>query len=124
MRSSRPPVPGDCRKERPTSYCLMKRSRMMMRAFAENLIGRALTAFAFMIVLSGVVNAQLLKKGDYGVGVTVAIYQFDDARSKQFPQVNKLNQTASTPEEEIDAIKRGFGAEDVKLRYVRSIGLG
>jgi TonB family protein len=97
---------------------------MMMRAFAENLTGRALPAFAFMIAMSGVVNAQLLKKSDYGVGVTVAVYQFDDARSKQFPQVNKLNQTASTPEEEIDAIKRSFGAEDVKLRYVRSIGLG
>ncbi|MBO0725811.1 MAG: TonB family protein [Blastocatellia bacterium] len=95
----------------------------MMRALAESLIGRALPALAFMIVLSGAVHAQLLKKGDYGVGVTVAVYQFDDARSKQFTEVNKLNQTASTPEEEMDAIKRAFGVEDLKFRYVRSIGL-
>jgi TonB family protein len=76
-----------------------------------------------MIVLSGAVHAQLLKKGDYGVGVTVAVYQFDDARSKEFAEVNKLNQTASTPEEEMDVIKRNFGAEEIKFRYVRSIGL-
>jgi TonB family protein len=96
---------------------------MMMRALAESLIGRALSAFAFMIILSGAVHAQLLKKNDYGVGVTVAVYQFDDARSKQFAEVNKLNQTASTPEEEMDSIKRNFGAEELKFRYVRSIGL-
>src|SRR5262249_23629434 len=102
----------------------MRRSRMKMkRALIERLIGGALPALAFMIVLSGGAHAQLLKKNDYGVGVTVAIYQFDDARSKQFAEVSKLNQTASTPEEEMDAITRGFGAEEVKFRYVRSIGL-
>jgi TonB family protein len=96
---------------------------MMMRALSETLIGRALPALAFMVVLSGAAQAQLLKKSDYGVGVTVAVYQFDDTRSKQFAEVNKLNQTASTPEEEMDVIKRSFGAEEVKFRYVRSIGL-
>jgi len=96
---------------------------MKMKTSIESLIGRALPALAFMIVLSGGVHAQLLKKSDYGVGVTVAIYQFDDTRSKEFPQVNKLNQTASTPEEEMDVITRSFGAEEVKFRYVRSIGL-
>ena len=94
-----------------------------MRALAESLIERALPALAFMIVLSGAVHAQLLKKNDYGVGVSVAVYQFDDARSKQFAEVNKLNQTASTPEEEMDLIKRNFGVEEIKFRYVRSIGL-
>jgi len=94
-----------------------------MRALAESLIGRALPALAFTIVLSGAVHAQLLKKGDYGVGVTVAVYQFDDTRSKQFDEVLKLNQTASTPDEEMDVITKSFGAEEVKFRYVRSIGL-
>ena len=94
-----------------------------MRALVESLIGRALPALAFMTVLSGAIHAQLLKKSDYGVGVTVAIYQYDDTRSKQFTEVNKLNQTASTPEEEMDAIRRAFGVEDLKFRYVRSIGL-
>jgi len=95
----------------------------MMKALAKSLIGGALPALAFTIVLSCAVHAQLLKKSDYGVGVTVAVYQFDDARSKQFAEVNKLNQTASTPEEEMDVIKRNYGAEEVKFRYVRSIGL-
>jgi TonB family protein len=68
-------------------------------------------------------NAQLLKKNDYGVGVTVAIYQFDDARSKQFTQVNTLKVTANTPEEEIEYITRNFGVEDLKVRHVRTVGL-
>lgn len=94
-----------------------------MRASVENLIGRALPALAFLLVLAGGADAQLLKKGDYGVGVTVAIYQFDDTRSKKIDEINKLNQTASTPEEEMDAITRSFGVEELKFRYVRSIGL-
>src|SRR5215813_13249674 len=106
----------------PTGYCWTRRSRIM-RALAESLIERALPALAFMIVLSGAVHAQLLKKNDYGVGVSVAVYQFDDTRSKQFAEVNKLNTTASTPEEEMDLIKRNFGVEELKFRYVRSIGL-
>jgi TonB family protein len=95
----------------------------MMRSVIESLIRRAVPALAFMIVLSGAVHAQLLKKSDYGVGVTVAVYQFDDTRSKMFAEVNKLNQTASTPEEEMEVITRSFGVEELKFRYVRSIGL-
>lgn len=74
-------------------------------------------------LLSVSAKAQLLKQNDYGVGVTVAIYQFDDARSKQFSQVNTLKVTANTPEEEIEYIQRNFGAEDLKVRHVRTIGL-
>lgn len=95
----------------------------MTKTLIESLIRRALPALAVVIVSSGAVHAQLLKNSDYGVGVTVAIYQFDDVKSKQFPLVSKLNQTASTPEEEIEIITRSFGAEEVKFRYVRSIGL-
>ncbi|MGE0127827.1 MAG: TonB family protein [Blastocatellales bacterium] len=85
--------------------------------------GYALITISLLLSLSASARAQLLKKSDYGVGVTVAVYQFDDIKSKQFPLVSKLNQTASTPEEEIELITRGFGAEEVKFRYVRSIGL-
>lgn len=76
-----------------------------------------------LAALAGDARAQLLRKNDYGVGVTVAIYQFDDQRSKEFPQVNALKQTVSTPEEEIDYITRNFGAEDLKIRHIRTIGL-
>jgi TonB family protein len=108
---------------RPAAPAQTYRSAPTLILYLLSLIGRALPALAIMIVLSGVVQAQLLKKSDYGVGVTVAVYQFDDTRSKKFDEVNKLNQTASTPEEEMDAIRRSFGAEDVKFRYVRSVGL-
>src|ERR1051326_2693232 len=82
-----------------------------------------LSIAAILASLSVTADAQLLKKNDYGVGVTVAIYQFDDARSKQFTQVNTLKVTANTPEEEIEYITRNFGVEDLKVRHVRTVGL-
>jgi TonB family protein len=78
-----------------------------------------------MVVVAGSLSAhaQLLRKGDYGAGVTVAIYQFDDVRSKPFPRVNTLKVTANTPEEEVEYINKHFGVEDLKVRHIRSIGL-
>ena len=84
---------------------------------------RFLLSLALLVLTAAGANAQLLRKGDYGVGVTIAIYQFDDARSKEFQQVNALKQTVSTPEEEIALITRNFGVEDLKIRFVRTIGL-
>jgi TonB family protein len=94
---------------------------MMMRI--EDFVYRGGMAVLVLMVFSIAVNAQLLRKNDYGVGVTVAIYQFDDTRSKKFTQVNTLRQTVSTPEEEIDYITRNFGVEELKVRHIRTIGL-
>jgi TonB family protein len=80
-------------------------------------------AVLVLLVFSVAAEAQLLRKNDYGVGVTVAIYQFDDTRSKKFTQVNTLKQTVSTPEEEVDYITRNFGVEELKVRHIRTIGL-
>jgi len=68
-------------------------------------------------------QAQLLKKSDYGAGLTIAFYQFDESRSKQFGEVTALKQTAATADEEIDYMTRTFGLEEMKLRHLRSIGL-
>lgn len=68
-------------------------------------------------------SGQLLKKSDYGAGLTVAFYQFDEARSKQIAEITSLRQTASSAEEEIDYVSRTYGVEDMKLRHLRSIGL-
>ncbi len=97
-----------------------------MKIKTENFCSALLTFFllsSICCLVSVSANAQLLKQNDYGVGVTVAIYQFDDARSKQFAQVNTLKVTANSPEEEIEYIQRNFGAEDLKVRHVRTIGL-
>jgi TonB family protein len=94
---------------------------MMMRI--EDFIYRGGMAVLVLVIFSVAVNAQLLRKNDYGVGVTVAIYQFDDTRSKKFTQVNTLQQTVSTPEEEIDYITRNYGTEELKVRHIRTIGL-
>ncbi len=89
----------------------------------EKALRNSIIAVAIAVTFSITTHAQLLRKNDYGVGVTVAIYQFDDARSKKFSQVNALKSTLSTPEEEIDYITRNFGAEDLKVRHIRTIGL-
>ncbi len=82
------------------------------------------SAIAMIVAASApYAQAQLLRKNDYGVGMTIAIYQFDDTRSKDFSKVNTLKITASTPEEEIDYITRNYGAEGLKVRHVRTIGL-
>lgn len=74
-------------------------------------------------LLAGSAQAQLLKQNDYGIGVTIALYQYDDAKSKEFPLVNQLKQTSSTAEEEMDYLTRNFGIEEIKLRHVRTVGL-
>lgn len=94
---------------------------MMMRI--DGFIYRGGLAVIVLMIFSVAVNAQLLRKNDYGVGVTVAIYQFNDASSKKFTQVNTLKQTVSTPEEEVDYITRNFGVEELKVRHIRTIGL-
>lgn len=97
--------------------------RLPLRLCGEKVLLNSLFAFLLALIFITPAQAQLLKKSDYGVGVTIAIYQFDDARSKEFPSPATLKITASTPEEEIDHLTRNFGAEEVKLRHVRTIGL-
>lgn len=99
----------------------------MMRPYTmkkiEGIFYRGGMAVLVLLVFSAAANAQLLRKNDYGVGVTVAIYQFDDTRSQKFTQVNTLKETVSTPQEEADYITRNFGVEDLKVRHIRTIGL-
>jgi TonB family protein len=66
---------------------------------------------------------QVARTGDYGVNLNIAIYQHDDARSKQIDALTKLNQTVSSAEEEIELITRTYGIEELKLRHLRSVGL-
>ncbi len=67
--------------------------------------------------------AQAARRTEYGANLNVAIYQFDDTRSKETRDVMSLRQTASSAEEEMDYLTRNFGLEDVRLRHVRSVGL-
>ncbi len=90
---------------------------------AATLLLRALFALLVAFVSAQPARAQLLRKSDYGVGMTVAVYQYDDARSKELAPVNTLKVTANSPEEETEYITKTFGLEGVKFRYVRSIGL-
>jgi TonB family protein len=95
----------------------------MKKTGIENALRGAIMVAVVTLTFSITASAQLLRKNDYGTGMTVAIYQFDDARSKQFSQINTLKQTVSTAEEEIEYINRNFGTEELKIRHVRTIGL-
>ncbi|MFN7944642.1 MAG: energy transducer TonB [Blastocatellia bacterium] len=67
--------------------------------------------------------AQSSKRTEYGANLTVAIYQFDDTRSKAVSDVTTLKQTVNTADEEAEYITRTYGVEDLKPRHVRSVGL-
>ena len=86
-------------------------------------ISTLLLPLLLLLIITGEARAQLLKQGELGVGVTIAIYQYDDQQSKPFPLVSSLKATATTPEEEIELLGRNLGAQEVKLRYVKSVGL-
>lgn len=67
--------------------------------------------------------AQASRRAEYGANLTVAIYQFDDQRSRKTDEVITLRQTVSTPEEEIEAVSRTYGIEEMKVRHIRAVGL-
>ncbi len=67
--------------------------------------------------------AQSSKRIEYGANLTIALYQFDDVRSKKSNEVTMLKQTVSTPQDEIEYINRTYGIEDLKARHVRAVGL-
>lgn len=82
------------------------------------------TLSLFAILLLAITSwAQASRRAEYGVNLNLAIYQFDDARSKETRAVMPLKLTASSADEEIDYLVRSFGLEDVKLRHVRAVGL-
>jgi TonB family protein len=83
----------------------------------------AVLALASLVGVAAGVAAQATRRNEYGVNLTFAIYQYDDARSKEIRDVNVLKQTVSTAEEEIGFITRNYGVEDMKARHVRSVGL-
>jgi TonB family protein len=81
-----------------------------------------LSALALLLASAGAA-AQASRRAEYGVNLTFAVYQYDDARSKEIRDVTVLKQTVSTAEEEIGFITRTYGVEDMKARHVRSVGL-
>ncbi len=84
---------------------------------------RALTTLLLASTIPSTGYAQAAKRAEYGANLTVAVYQYDDARSKQFSEVVRLKQTVSSAEEEIDLITRTYGVEELKVRHIRSVGL-
>jgi hypothetical protein len=74
-------------------------------------------------VLSSAIFAQAARRAEYGANLNLAVYQFNDAISKETREIMPMKQTATSAEEEIEYLTRNFGLDDVKLRHVRAVGL-
>ncbi|HZS45357.1 MAG TPA: energy transducer TonB [Blastocatellia bacterium] len=61
--------------------------------------------------------------GDYGVGLTFAVYGYDEGKSQTFQDQIHLSTTFDTPEKEMSFIRDRYGAEEMALRRVKTIGL-
>jgi TonB family protein len=62
-------------------------------------------------------------RGEYGVNLTVAIFQYDPQRSAAIEEVTHLSGTYSTAEEELGYIKDKQKLDDMAVRHVRAVGL-
>lgn len=83
----------------------------------------AAALWSALMIIAVIVGAQATRRTEYGVNLTYAIYQYDDARSKEIRDVTVLKQTVSSAEEEISFITRTYGVEGMKVRHVRAVGL-
>lgn len=93
-----------------------------MKAKTKALTSGLSLAMALLLMAAGVA-AQATRRAEMGVNLTFAVYQYDDARSRDLPDTVVLKQTTSSAEEEISYISRTYGVEDMKARHVRSVGL-
>lgn len=59
----------------------------------------------------------------YGVNLTLALYQYDETRSRQIEAETRLPQTFDSAAAELDFLKRTYNLEDLLMRHVRSVGL-
>jgi TonB family protein len=94
-----------------------------MKIVIREQLMKASLALATLTLLAATIQAQASKRTEYGANLTVALYQFDDARSKKINDVTTLKQTVNTADEEVEFITRTYGLEELKPRHVRSVGL-
>jgi TonB family protein len=59
----------------------------------------------------------------FGVNFTVALYQYDEVKSKAIDPEIRMAQTFETAEAEGGFLQRTYGLEDIKVRHMRSVGL-
>lgn len=84
---------------------------------------RLLLICCALLIGSATVPAQSSKRTEYGANLTIALYQFDDTRSKKINDVTTLRQTVNSADEEVEYLTRTYGLEDLKPRHVRAVGL-
>lgn len=75
------------------------------------------------VLLSAAAFAQASRRAEYGANLNLAVYQFNDAQSRETREVMPMKQTATSADEEIEYLTRSFGFDDVKLRHIRAVGL-
>jgi len=60
---------------------------------------------------------------EYGVNLTVAVYQYDEAKSEPIDQVTRLSGTYSSAGDEISHVRDKYKLEEMAVRHIRSVGL-
>jgi len=59
----------------------------------------------------------------YGVNFTLALYQYDETRSREIEAEVRLPQTFDSAAAEMDFLKHTYNLEDLLVRHIRSVGL-
>jgi TonB family protein len=108
--------PEDCQK-----------SGWVVREPSAAVLKRRLAGLLMVIGLSlfllGRAEAQLLRQAEYGVGLTLAIYEYQQQEAPSLEAQTRLEVTTSSAEEERDHLHRVLGIPSARLRYQRSVGL-
>jgi len=63
------------------------------------------------------------ERGRLGANVTMAIYQYDEAKSAKIEDQIRLPQTFESLEAELTYLKKAQGLEGIEPRHIRSVGL-
>ena len=93
---------------------------MVVTALVLTIAGLIIQPFAYL--QSGATRSRAAGR-EYGVNLTFAVYQFDEARSAALEPITRLPSTFSSANEEIGYLKEKHKLEDVAVRHVRSVGL-
>src|SRR5262249_39796005 len=60
---------------------------------------------------------------EYGVNLTLGVYQYDEAKAQPIEQITRLSGTYSSAGDEISYVKDKYKLEEMAVRHIRSVGL-
>ena len=96
-------------------------------SWAVSSVGRWGRSLGLLLCLlgggSGEVRAQLLRQTEFGVGLTLVIYEYDRKEGASLEAQTRLESTVTSAEAEREHLHTVLGIPSARVRYQRSIGL-